>query len=66
MYYTNDKNISGKDDNKWVEGWQNRSRWLKFEYKNITENEVRAWFILDNIRHEEGIENLNYELNGLV
>lgn len=65
MYYTNDKNISGKDDNKWVEGWRNRSRWLKFEYKNIPENKVRAWFILNNIREEPGIENLNYELNGL-
>ena len=63
IYNTDDQNID--DNTNWNEGWRDRSSWLKFEYKNITENKVRAWFIIDNIKHHPDINNLNYELNGL-
>ena len=65
MYHSDKNNITNENDPSWREGWKDHSRWLKIEYKNIVENTVRAWFIIENIRHEDGIENLNYELNGL-
>ena len=63
IYNTDDQNIDGNTN--WNEGWRDRSSWLKFEYKNITEGEVRAWFIIIILNIILKLEQLNYELNGL-
>ena len=65
MYHSDENDITGENDPSWREDWKDHSRWLKFEYKNIVENKVRAWFIIKNTREVGGIGNLNYELNGL-
>ena len=65
MYHSDENDITGENDPSWREDWKDHSRWLKFEYKNIVENKIRAWFIIENTRQVDGIENLNYELNGL-
>jgi hypothetical protein len=65
MYHSDKNDITDENDKSWKEDWKDHSRWLKFEYTNIVENKVRAWFIIQNTRQVDGIENLNYELNGL-